>query len=147
MNTNNKEKLESKNELKFFPELYCFPYQPSLKRMLLEGNEIDLYVWIDENFQLDSFQIILEDAFILSYKFGKKLELGGIGRLPINRGAAIINRATTQLRVLDCLAMHSCPKFPQLFESILKITEGELSQPVFLSDFSEKKVFSEAVVC
>lgn len=127
--------------------LYKVPFRDPLSahlvRLLFEGNQVKsvkkecfdfyLYVWIDNRFCLQAFQVIADEKVAVNYSAPEQISFGRISPKVIYRG--ITDKESAQERKNILKIMHSMKNqhFQSLLHSLWEIASGEKKIKVYLT--------------
>lgn len=130
------------NPLTLYKEIFCDYSDGGLNRILFENEFIYLYIWIDRNNELDSFQTILKEKTVLIFKRPDMKSFRNIGRAPFNRVLGETAGPEDQNCLIHEISRIENETFPDLIRKIKLIAEGKQVENFKLEN-EELKVFKE----
>ena len=110
--------------LRLYPEIHIDYTSSSLGRLLFEGVDCYLYVWINSAMELDSFQFVYSDKQVLMFKRPDALSFFEIGREPFSRALSGELSAETKKHMQTVLAGTASLDFSELIETVKELGLG-----------------------
>jgi hypothetical protein len=122
------------DELRLFKEVYRSYSDNNLLRLLFENGEAYLYVWINRNFELESFQFILKEKTVFSFKQPDRINISEIGQEPFNRVLGKPSSAPDKKMLLDKIIEISNQDFPDLIRKVKVLSSSQELKSFKLTD-------------
>jgi hypothetical protein len=131
---------EKPASLRLYKHFFSRPDEPGLKRLLFEGDDVYMYVWINYGFQLDSFQIVWQERTVLSFTQPNRLKINAIGKEPFSRALSQgvgVPKARELKRLIE---QFQSDLFPGLIDLIKFIVKGNSPSDLVINK-QEKEIF------
>ena len=112
-------------QLRFYPEIHIDYTASTLGRLLFEGVDCYLYVWITSAMEVDSFQFVIADTQVLMFKRPESLSFLEIGREPFARALSGELTAARKKNLQRILTETSSQEFPDLLRIVVALGQGQ----------------------
>ncbi len=123
-------------EFRLYKEPYHEPFFPGKIRLLFEstasldnngerGNDLYLYLWIDNGNFLSAFQAVLDEDLVLDFHAPDKLEFSRITAKPIKRSMARTIDDNEKKRFLSLLSDIKGTEFARLLTTVDEIVHSD----------------------